>query len=257
MPISAIRSLLRRTATDDTTTLDIDRLTYAVGDIHGRADLLEQLIDRIQEDSELSNEPTPRVVFLGDYIDRGDQSAQVLERLSGLTSTCRWDLVFLRGNHEIMLTEFLRNPEASAPLWFRNGGLETLLSFGVGGVTSSITQGDAVVAASEALSERIAPLKNWLEQLGSMYQIGNVVFAHAGLNPALAPDAHDEEMLCWGSGGLPTTSRQDGFWVVHGHYIVKAAQISRRHIAIDTGAYYSSHLTTARLAPGSVRFLST
>lgn len=257
MPITAIRSLFRRTAPDDTSTLEIDRLTYAVGDVHGRADLLDRLIDRIGEDASLCNENTPRVVFLGDYIDRGEQSAQVLQALSRLATVSSWDLIFLRGNHEVMLTEFLSVPETAAARWFRNGGLETLLSFGVGGVTQTSVGGKEVLAARQALAEKIAPMADWLSKLVPMYQVGNVVFTHAGLNPALPLEAHDENMLYWGGNGIPESKRIDELWVVHGHYILSAARIFQQHIAVDTGAYYSGRLTAARLAPGSVQFLST
>lgn len=257
MPLSAIRSLFRRPKSDDASTLEIDQLTYAVGDVHGRADLLDGLINRIGEDAHLDGVPTPRVVFLGDYVDRGDQSAHVLERLSGLSAETGWNVVFLRGNHEVMLTEFLSDPEAAAQLWFRNGGLETLLSFKIGGVSSTITEGSPVLSAGKALSEKIAHLSGWFEQLVPMYRAGNVVFTHAGLDPALSPEAHSEEAFYWGSGGIPMTRRQDGLWVVHGHYIVDDARISQRHIAIDTGAYYSGQLTAVRITSGSVRFIST
>ena len=254
---SLIRSLIQKLiglpGGVDLSGIKIDRLTYAVGDIHGRADLLDAMITRIGENA---GETTPRVVFLGDYVDRGDQSRQVLERLAALPEETGWEIRFLRGNHEVMLGEFLADPKAAAPRWFRNGGLETLLSYEVGGVSPGST-GDAVVEVRDRLAEKLNPLAVWLDELLPSYHAGSIFFAHAGADPTRPVEYQSERTLYWGMPTSLETPRTDGIWVVHGHYISDEPQLLPSRIAIDTGAYYSGRLTAARLAPGSVRFLNT
>lgn len=240
----------------ETTEINIDRLTYAVGDIHGRADLLDRMVDQIAENAAGQGETCPRVVFLGDYIDRGPDGYAVLSRLDGLASQTGWDVIGLRGNHEIMLQDFLADPETAAPRWFRNGGLETLLSCQVGGIVPS-SAGEAILDARDRLSKALAPVSAWLAGLKPCCQVGNVVFTHAGGDPALPIADQTERALAWGVPSFLETAREDGLWVVHGHYIFEAPGIAQRRIAVDTGAYYSGKLTAARLALGEVTFLST
>ena len=237
----------------DLSGIEIDRVTYAVGDIHGRADLLDAMIARIGQDA---RGDAPRVIFMGDYIDRGPQSRQVLERLAGLGDETGWELHFLRGNHEVMLQEFLADPETASPRWFRNGGLETMLSYEVGGVGPGAT-GDAVGDARDRLAAKLGPLVDWLEGLSACHLTGSVFFAHAGADPTVSIADQSERTLYWGMPSMFETARADGIWVVHGHYISETPQLAPNRIAVDTGAYYSGQLTAARIAPGAVEFLST
>lgn len=238
------------------TEIDIDRLTYAVGDIHGRADLLDRMVDQIGENAAGQGESNPRLIFLGDYIDRGPDGYAVLNRLGGLAAETGWEVIGLRGNHEIMLQDFLADPEAAAPRWFRNGGLETLLSCQVGGVVPS-SSGEAVTIARDRLSEALETATDWLADLKSCHQVCNVIFTHAGADPALPIAEQTERALAWGVPSFLETAREDDLWVVHGHYIYEVPEIAQRRIAVDTGAYYSGKLTAARIAPGEVTFLST
>ena len=236
----------------DLSGIEVDRTTYAVGDIHGRADLLEAMITRIGQDAG----DTPfRVIFMGDYIDRGGQSRQVLERLAALPDQTGWEIHCLRGNHEVMLGEFLADPEAASPRWFRNGGLETLLSYEVGGIGPSST-GAAVIDVRDRLAEKLGPLTGWLDGLLPSYQAGSVFFAHAGADPAETVEYQSERTLYWGMPSMLETPREDGIWVVHGHYISDEPQLVPSRIAVDTGAYYSGRLTAARIATGTVEFLT-
>lgn len=255
-----IRRMLRALMSQDRSVvlsgLAIDRTTYAIGDIHGRADLLDRMIDLIQSDEAQHGEGPISVIFLGDYIDRGYQSRQVLERLSELPEATGWDVRFLRGNHEALLQAFFDDPVQAAPRWFRNGGLETLLSYEVGGA-SATTHETVLVEIRDRLAEKIAPVLPWLSQLLPCYQTGNVFFGHAGADPAWPLDRQPEHALLWGVPSFLDTPRTDSTWVVHGHYITDAPVLTPTRIGIDTGAYYSGRLTAARIATGSVTFLTT
>lgn len=233
----------------------VDRPTYAVGDIHGRADLLDRMIGLIGQDAAARGNPVPRIIFMGDYIDRGNHSRAVLERLADLPAETGWEIHCLRGNHEVMLAEFLADPEAAAPRWLRNGGLETLLSYQVGGIGSGVGLG-GLIDARDHLLEQLGPVRDWLETLLSRYHAGSVFFAHAGADPSEPIQSQSEHCLYWGTPGFLQRPRQDGIWVVHGHYIVDEAHIAPSRIAVDTGACYSGHLTAARIEDEAVTFLT-
>lgn len=255
-----IRSLLKKIGLSggalDLTGLVVDRPIYAVGDIHGRADLLDRMVTLIGEDVTRRGEPVPTVVFLGDYVDRGVQTREVLQRLRGLAEETGWQVICLRGNHEVMLQGFLTDPEGAAPRWFRNGGLETLLSFEVGGVGPSST-GATLVDARDRLAERMGTLTGWLDRLLPWFRDGDTFFAHAGVDPARPTGDQSERVLYWGVPSFLETPCTDGSWVVHGHYITEEPVLAAGRIGVDTGAYYSGRLTAARIATGSVEFLST
>lgn len=253
-----IRSLLSKFglsgSAPDLSGIWVDRPTYAVGDIHGRADLLDTMIEQIGKDAAGHGDPHPRVVFLGDYVDRGDQSCQVLERLQGLARETGWETHFLRGNHEVMVQEFLTTPEAAAPRWFRNGGLETLLSYQVGGIG---TDAAALFDMRNRLVARMGPVVDWLGQLLPRYSAGSVVFAHAGAEPHIPIEQQSEQTFYWGAPGFLEVPRKDGIWVVHGHYIFETPQLVPQRIGIDTGAFHSGQLTAVRIEDEAVRFLTT
>ncbi|WP_323764789.1 metallophosphoesterase family protein [Marinovum sp.] len=217
---------------------------YAVGDIHGRLDLLDRVLADLPDDLP--------VVCVGDYIDRGEDGAGVLRRLQA-----RPDIIALRGNHEDMLLGFLDAPQEKGARWIRNGGLQTLASFGVTGITQT-TNGIDLKIAADALRRAMGPaLIDWMRMLPLMHQSGNVTVVHAGADPALPLDQQDHRTLTWGHRDFLTTPRRDGHWVVHGHTIVDQASATEGRIAIDTGAYATGRLTVARVTPGDVSFEST
>lgn len=217
----------------------------AIGDVHGRLDLLEQLLSRLPQD---------RPIFLvGDVIDRGDQSAQVMDYLMA-----RPDLVCLRGNHEAMLISFLLEPELKGRRWLHNGGVETLESFGITGLTETATDA-ALRGARDAIFDALGDAGlRWLSDLPAVRWSGNVVITHAGADPNLPMDEHDETTFVWGHPDFLRKPRTDGFWVVHGHTIMDRPVAAEGRISIDTGAYATGRLTAAVFTPGEdVRFVST
>ncbi len=218
----------------------------AIGDIHGRADLLERLLDKIT---------TPQLVLVGDYIDRGEDSARVLRVAQALTETHGDAVVCLKGNHEHMALRFLEDPERAGPRWLRNGGLQTLASYGIGGLTE--LSGDAALtAARDAFAEALgAPAIAWLRDLPLIWRSGNLAVVHAGADPALPFEDQDDRTLIWGHADFLRKPRTDGLWVVHGHTIVDAPLAAEGRIAIDTGAYATGTLTAVQVFEDRVEFL--
>jgi len=213
-----------------------------VGDIHGRLDLLHLILD--------ASDPDLPLICVGDYVDRGEDSAGVLRLLTEASHLC------LMGNHEEMLLKFLDAPESGGAQWLRHGGLQTLASFGVAGVTTTSGPG-ALAAASDALRRAMGDeLIAWLRGLPLWHLTGNVAVVHAGADPARPVDAQHNSLL-WGHPDFARTPRSDGLWVVHGHTVVDRPMTEGNRIAIDTGAFGTGRLTMAQISPGVVRFVST
>lgn len=251
-----LRFLSRRRASGGEkafTPIESDGLVYAVGDIHGRVDLLERLLTRIAEDLAGHGGPA-EIVFLGDYVDRGDDSRKVLDVLNEMADLSDARPVFLMGNHEQMLLEFLRDPTRGAR-WIRYGGLQTLMSYGVGGATA---QGEAEFEKlRDRLAEAMAHHVPFLERLSLKHRSGNVLFVHAAADPQLPPEDQEPETLLWGCPSFDRVQRTDGLWVVHGHTIVSKPRTDAGRVSIDTGAYYSGQLTAARIEGKKLDFLTS
>lgn len=224
---------------------------YAIGDIHGRDDLLVRLLDRLSADA-----PAAPLVFLGDYVDRGENSAAVLRRLAGLKSQWSGPVIALMGNHERMMLDFLAAPEDSAARWLRNGGLQTLASFSVGGITEAPGPDEARAAADRLRDAMGADLVDWVEGLALQHASGNVHFVHAAADPAMPMAVQEPRTLLWGHPAFAGTPREDGQFVVHGHTVVEAPGVSAGRVAVDTGAWFTGRLTAARIAPGDIGFMT-
>lgn len=223
----------------------------AVGDIHGRADLL----DRLLADLESGPHAELPIVFVGDYVDRGEQSADVLRLLTERAEA--GNTVCLLGNHEQMLLNFLEDPANQGPRWLRYGGLQTMASYGLPLVAQTAPE-EAWVDAREALFDAMGhDLIQWLHDLPALWQSGNVAVLHAGADPEQPMDQQERRTLVWGHPEFDTEDRRDGVWVVHGHTIVDNAVAERGRISIDTGAYATGTLSAAVVAPGEVSFLTT
>jgi len=221
---------------------------YAVGDIHGCSDLLERLLANL--------DPSHPVVFVGDYIDRGEGSADVLRRLFALSDEPGRSVHCLMGKHEDMLLAFLDNPEKRGRAWLRNGGLQTLASFRVGGLAQA-SSGNGLKQVSDALHAAMgAELVDWLRALPLFWRSGNVAVVHAGADPAMPIEDQLSTNLIWGHPDFRKTPRTDGVWVVHGHTIVAEASCDNGIIPIDTGAYATGRLTAVGIGYGEVEFFA-
>ncbi len=230
------------------------RVIYAVGDIHGRLDLLEIMLDRIAEDAAGQASPAGMdVVFLGDYVDRGPNSRGVVERLRSLESD-QAKLHFLKGNHEATMLNFLADP-GIGPQWCQHGGKETLASYGVEAPISAADE-DAWAAASEELEQNLPdPHRAFIHGLDLYVEIGDYLFVHAGLRPGRALDAQTEEDMLWIRDDFLGDRRRFDKIVVHGHTPQRAPVWDKRRIGLDTGAYVTGVLTSARIAEDTVAFI--
>jgi len=172
---------------------------YAVGDIHGRADLLGALLERIGEDAEARHDGRRlRLIFLGDYVDRGDRSRETLDLLLRVArETPEGTAVFLRGNHEAALLDFVDRPGGGAS-WLDFGGRQTLASYGVG-VPGPGASAARLEAARDALVAAMGAHLDLLRGTRAMARSGRAVFAHSGFDPALPDSAQSEAVLLWGA----------------------------------------------------------
>jgi serine/threonine protein phosphatase 1 len=231
-----------------------DLRLYAIGDVHGRADLLRRLHDMIRADAAAAPQPQRRIVYLGDYIDRGPEVREVIELIlqEPLDGFAR---VFLKGNHEDAMLRFL-DEAAIAPLWFGCGGIATLLSYGVGMPASE---------AEEDLKETQAALREalpaahlaFLQELALSYTAGDYFFAHAGVRPGVPLDQQQPEDLLWIREPFLSAPGYFGKVVVHGHSIAFAPELRPNRIGIDTGAFATGRLTALVLAGDSRALLQT
>ncbi len=232
------------------------RVGYAVGDIHGRADLLSQMLELLEgrqaQDTRAGGPPI--VVFLGDYVDRGPQSAAVLDML--LTRPAGFERRFLMGNHEQSMLAFLISPLENGG-WLAHGGTETLMAYGVqppptlGSEDSQWTDVGAQLKAK--LPEAHAAFLNGLER---QVQLGDYLFVHAGIDPDLPLDQQTDIARFWIRDRFLNDRRPLSQRVVHGHTPADQPYADPRRIGLDTGAYASGILTAARFEGESVEFLS-
>jgi serine/threonine protein phosphatase 1 len=232
------------------------QLLYAIGDIHGRLDLLEALLRQIVDDARASENVSRRdLVFLGDYVDRGPDSSGVVEKLlTGLPSG--FDTHFLKGNHEAILLDFLQEAWRLEH-WLMNGGAATIRSYGVD--TEQLARAAAPPdlwqqAFAEALPE---PHLRFFKSLGLRVAVGDYLFVHAGVKPSVPLEAQCEADLVWIREPFLSHAAPFGKIVVHGHTPGTAPVTRSNRIGIDTSAVFSGRLTALRLQADSRKFLQT
>lgn len=220
--------------------------TYAVGDVHGHLDLYRALEDRILADAQAFDGPI-LIVLLGDMIDRGAQSAQLVDHLLSPAPE-RVTRVCLRGNHEDMFAQFLKSP-ANNRDWLNWGGAETLASYGIlpeNGGAYELTPDQW----ARKLDAAIAPKhRRFYEQLPLSLSLPEWYFAHAGINPARAIKAQTKRDVLWSDPHQMGTQPFEKL-IVHGHVPVDSPQISDVAANLDTGAYETGRLTAARFIEG-------
>ncbi|MEI9903739.1 MAG: metallophosphoesterase family protein [Asticcacaulis sp.] len=226
-------------------TSRIDRLTYAIGDIHGYDELFERLLDRIRVDAETLGEK-PRVVLLGDYIDRGPASRQVLERIRRLLTATWCDAVVLKGNHEDALLRFLREPEFG-DTWREWGGGATLASYGVT-MPYLAHSADVWHDVRDAFVRSVDMQHvDMLRDLPVSFHAGDYFFVHAGVNPDLPLQDQDGDTFMYIRGRFLRSEKACDYVVVHGHTPSPEPESVRWRIGVDTGIYFTGVLTAVRL----------
>ena len=200
--------------------------TYAIGDVHGSLGLLRTLIKRCRKHA---RGRATTLVFLGDYIDRGPDSAGVISFIMELQSELRERLIALKGNHEAMVVDVV-DGEVEAEFWLSQGGAQTLRSYGV-------TSADALPRAHI----------KWLRSLPTSHDDGRRFFTHAGIDPDKPLTAQSEHDLIWIREPFLSDPRDHGRLIVHGHTPLKPAvpDLRNNRLNIDTGAVYGGALTAA------------
>jgi serine/threonine protein phosphatase 1 len=224
---------------------------YAVGDVHGRADLLTELFNRI--DSDLNARPIAKSIqiFLGDYIDRGPHSRQVIDLL--IARRQQGETVFLKGNHEACALLFLED-RAKLSDWKELGGASTLLSYGVTPANRDDPQSQqqAATAFRQALP---ADHRQFIQNLRLSYTCGGFFFVHAGVRPGIPLERQSERDLLWIRDDFLLHEEDFGKVVVHGHTPAHEPDVRPNRINIDTGAYATGRLTCMVLEGDQMRFL--
>src|SRR5262245_10597538 len=213
---------------------------YAIGDIHGRSDLLERQHSRIEADFAGRAVPIVHLVYLGDYIDRGPSSRAVLEILAqGASDFVK--VTLLRGNHEEMLLRFL-DDESVGPSWCQLGGLETLRSYGI-----DVGKGDCGKWVCRSFGEFQRKTSGTsFETFNSIEKLfcdRRLFFCHAGVRPGIALDRQQDRDLAWIREKFLDTNEDFGMMVVHGHSPVDQPDFRKNRINIDTCAYATGWLT--------------
>lgn len=229
---------------------------YVVGDLHGCPDLLEQMGKLIEHDV-AGRRPAQRtiLIFLGDYLDRGPDSREVLDMLmAGPSSDI--ETVYLKGNHEAMLLKFLADPTYGLT-WRDYGGMETMESYGVAQQTLAHDP-MAYADASRLLATSLpADHLDFLRSLVPSISIGDYFFVHAGILPGTKLDEQREEEMLWIRGPFLMSNKNYGKIIVHGHTPVEQPEIRRNRIGIDTGACLTGVLTCLCLEGADRWFLQT
>lgn len=225
-----------------------DERIYAIGDIHGRADLLRKMLAAIVADADArADGRRVRLIFLGDYIDRGDQSRRTLALLRGVAEAAEdGGALFLRGNHEAALLDFLDDPVAGAA-WLDFGGRQTLADYGAP-PPALRPDAAALSAAHAALTAAIGPDLDFLRATRVSARSGDVVFVHAGFEPSRPIDDQPPAVALWGARASAPPAPD--LLVVHGHFADAEPVDAPLRICVDTGAYYSGRLTAVRLDAG-------
>ena len=228
--------------------VDPSHRIYAIGDVHGRVDLINRMLQMVARDiAAQTDDRKPMIVFLGDYIDRGDNSKDVLDVLIGVKDDLPSDsLHYLMGNHEAAILSFLQDPANKAE-WLRFGGLQTLLSYGVSPPKSNPEAADLVAVADSLRAAMGQQHINFLASLEGKFRSGDVLFVHAGIDPYVDLVVQSDEATLWGRSDFIEVGGVEGLRVIHGHYDNLEPIVTPRRICVDTGAYYSGRLTAVRL----------
>jgi serine/threonine protein phosphatase 1 len=212
---------------------------YAVSDIHGCADQLAKVFAAIDHHLSRVRPRRPIHVFLGDYIDRGPASSRVIDML--IERGRHYETIFLKGNHEAMLLDLLRDPDAF-PTFKQYGGLQTLLSYGL--APSINPDREEQQALLKALAERIPRLHHrFFNNLRLKFTCGDFLFVHAGVRAGIPLSQQTEKDLLWIRDEFLSSDKSFGKFIVHGHTPVPKPDVRPNRINIDTGAYATGILT--------------
>ncbi|OFX07344.1 MAG: hypothetical protein A2516_01775 [Alphaproteobacteria bacterium RIFOXYD12_FULL_60_8] len=228
-------------------------LVYVLGDVHGRADLLDLAFHRIAQDAKKSSAERRVCILLGDVIDRGPESSTTVDMLLD-PPLDGFQVITLLGNHEEFLMTFLSDPSVGS-LWLHNGGQETVESYGVE-TDDPEWDGQNYDHVRDAL-EASLPIAHlmFFQGLKPFHREGSYYFAHAGVRPGVALEAQKIADLAWIREPFLSSKAHHGAIIVHGHSITRTPDIHPNRIGLDTGAYASGNLTCLVLEQNRMKFL--
>jgi serine/threonine protein phosphatase 1 len=226
---------------------------YAVGDIHGRLDLLDDLLARIDRDRATRPITRPIYVFLGDYIDRGPWSRETIDRL--LEHSQGNEAVFLKGNHELIAIKSLSD-RGPFEQWMRLGGIETLMSYGLRG--EDLAGGKSMVEIQAAFHAALPRTHlRFFRELQLSFTCGDFFFAHAGVKPGIEISRQNERDLLWIREEFLTSRDDFGKIIIHGHTPTFEVEVGSNRINIDTGAFATGRLTSLVIEDSKLSIIDT
>ena len=234
-------------------TLPTGTRIYAVGDIHGRLDLLDRLLSQIEADIASRPISKPLCVFLGDYIDRGPSSRATIDRLIEYGASGK--SVFLKGNHELIAVRCLTGRNFFDQ-WMRLGGYETLLSYGV--APENIADRNAIAKLQAEFHDAFPQAHfRFFRNLQTSFACGDFFFAHAGVKPDVELSEQREQDLLWIREEFLSSSQDFGKIIVHGHTPTLEIEVAPNRINIDTGAFATGRLTCLVIEDSSLSVIDT
>lgn len=235
-------------------SLPLGQRVYAIGDVHGRFDLLQDLIGRIEVDNAARAPTNVHVVMLGDLIDRGPQSREIIDYfLRGAPRFARWH--FIMGNHEEMLLKLIDQPDSALmPQFLRFGGRETFESYGA---PQRVLDTPDLYSPDTLLFNVPEEHRDFMRQMEDGILVGDYFFTHAGIRPGVALDQQEQYDLRWIRKDFLDSDADHGMIVVHGHTVLNEVEVRCNRIGIDTGAYASGRLTALGLEGTERWFIQT
>jgi serine/threonine protein phosphatase 1 len=252
-------SLLKRKSpvrAPETPRVPDGEIVWAIGDVHGRLDLLKPLIDAIRVDAATSDARLKTVIFLGDYIDRGPDSRGVIQYLATMPKDEGIQWRFLKGNHEEAMLDFLNDPAEGAK-WCEYGGDAALASYGLKPPEMK-HRVEAWARVAADLDHKVsAAERGFLENLEFSLSIGDYFFTHAGARPGQPLDRQTQRDLMWIRNSFLDSDAPFEKVVVHGHTATETVYADHRRIGIDTKAYVSGILSAVRLEGDARTFLQS
>lgn len=233
--------------------MGLDGRVYAVGDVHGRFDLFVRMLHAIGQD--IAQRPTNgfRIVFLGDLIDRGPQSAKIIS-LAQTLAQCTSKFRFLKGNHEELLLRAFKGEVRIAEFFYDIGGRETLMSYGLDPAIGDCMSAEALVSWMQAN----IPVDHieFISGFSDLIEAGKYIFVHAGLRPNVPLEKQSASDLRWIRTEFLQFQGDFPGIVVHGHSITREVEERSNRIGLDTGAYFSGKLTAVALEGENRHFIS-
>jgi serine/threonine protein phosphatase 1 len=230
------------------------RRLYAIGDVHGRLDLLNELLEQIDADDARRGDAKTDLIFLGDLIDRGPDSRGVVEKVMSLCAASA-HVRCLGGNHEDLLLRCHEGDKEAASVFNRAGGRATMLSYGV----SEDEYDSADAEEAVAIVARVVPDTHvrFLSSLEDFVQAGDYLFVHAGIRPGRAIDQQSREDMRWIRHEFTRNRDDHGVMVIHGHTITEDVDAQINRVGIDTGAFHTGKLTAIGMEGRERWFLQT